>query len=88
MLRDKLRSDRTPATQQTPQGPTHADAAGLKELGPEQIAGARAAGAAAGKIFDAKIAAVERYQQERADYIKQRDEAIWRKIEERRRYTI
>ncbi|MFI4977728.1 MAG: hypothetical protein ACHQC8_03485 [Solirubrobacterales bacterium] len=63
-----------------------AEAHGLKPpaLTAAQRAGQNAIAAVAADRFDRDILGQEKYRQEKADYEKQRDDALWQKIQARR----
>jgi hypothetical protein len=70
--------------------PSKAEAMGLKPpmLSNEAKAGLAAQAALASSRLENKIAAQAAYKQERLDYEKQRDDAIWQQIRERQRAAI
>jgi hypothetical protein len=69
---------------------SRAEAAGLSEpaLSREQRAGVNVEATLAGTKFQAGLAAHEQFKQEKADYEKQRDDAIWADVLRRRKAAI
>jgi len=85
-----FRPSREPVQRHEKRQASTAEALGIKPpaLSPEQKAGARVEAAIAGQRFAERLEAQERFNRERADYERERDEAIWKRVEARRKATV
>jgi hypothetical protein len=88
--RFNFRPSREPERTEQPPTPTKADALGIKPpaLTPEQREGNHVEAVIASQKRAEKMSAYEVYRAEREAYEKTRDEALWRKIEARRRAAL
>jgi hypothetical protein len=70
--------------------PSRAEAAGLRPppLTAEQTTGTKVANALASQALDAKIAAYEKFQKEKAEFEKAREDEIWARVTARQRAAI
>jgi hypothetical protein len=70
--------------------PSKADVLGIKPpaLSDEQKAGLAVEAAIGADRLEAKLAAHEKYAKEKAEYERQRDDAIWQKVQSRRTASL
>jgi hypothetical protein len=81
-----FRPTKNPVThRQEPPAPTKAEAIGLSPppLSPEQKAGQRANAFVVAQQQADKLAALEQFKRERAEYEKAREDAIWARVQAR-----